>query len=76
MRIVFVRLLEEIEDTKKTFQNELTFKVIEIRCVLEHSADIRTIEKELDVSKHTYNFMHVVYSKQPSQKVEHSWPPF
>ena len=47
-------------------------KVIEIRCVLEHSADIRTIEKELDVSKHTYNFMHVVYSKQPNQKVEHS----
>ena len=25
-RLVFVRFLEEIEDTKKTFQNKLTFK--------------------------------------------------
>ena len=28
MRRVFVRFLEEIEDTKKTFQNYLTFKNI------------------------------------------------
>ena len=27
MRSVFVRFLEEIEDTKKTFRNYLTFKI-------------------------------------------------
>ena len=30
MRLVFVRFLEEIEDTKKTFRNYLTFMAHEI----------------------------------------------
>ena len=32
MQRVFVRFLEEIEDTKKTFRNYLTFKEVKILC--------------------------------------------
>ena len=34
-RLVFVRFLEEIEDTKKTFRNDLTFsKILKVRMKL------------------------------------------
>ena len=46
MRRVFVRFLEEIEDTKKTFRNYLTFRVYEFLILVENSALIKFYEHE------------------------------
>ena len=41
MRRVFVRFLEEIEDTKKTFQNYLTFSDLDF-CVILSIVPLRS----------------------------------